>query len=149
VSENWVRPSRPTPRRRIWSATQVPGGPEIVPFVEVNGILAGVGLAIPNLNEAIYDLNGRLFPLAGSLLWRLKVRGPERAGWRSWESRKSSASPVRRAGLPGVRRVLPFGLSSLRLGVSLWTLEDNGLVNSLIRKVGRSTTRPTASMRRH
>jgi hypothetical protein len=49
--------------------------PELVVIVEVDGKPAGVVLVTPDLNEAIRDLNGHLFPLGwAKLLWRLKVR---------------------------------------------------------------------------
>ena len=44
----------------------------------IDGEPAAVALAIPNLNELVRDLDGKLFPLGlPKLLWRLKVRGPE------------------------------------------------------------------------
>lgn len=46
----------------------------LVWFAEVDGEPAAFGLALPNLNEAIRDLNGKLFPFGwAKLLWRLKV----------------------------------------------------------------------------
>ncbi|KKK86573.1 hypothetical protein LCGC14_2761900, partial [marine sediment metagenome] len=46
----------------------------LIIVVEVEGKTAGVILAVPNINEAIHDLNGRLFPFGwAKLLWRLKV----------------------------------------------------------------------------
>jgi hypothetical protein len=113
--------------------------PEIVPFVEVNGVPAGVGLAIPNLNEAIYDLDGRLFPFGWiKLLWRLKVRRVK-SGRLVLLGIKKEFRNRQYAGLAylvcdefyqsAVWRRFDWAEFS-------WTLEDNGLVNSLIRKVG-------------
>jgi len=113
--------------------------PEIVPFVEVNGVPAGVGLAVPNLNEAIHDLNGRLFPFGwAKLLWRLKVRRV-RSGRLVLLGIKKEFRTREYAGLAylvcdefyhsAVWRRFDWAEFS-------WTLEDNGLVNSLIRKVG-------------
>lgn len=113
--------------------------PEIVPFVEVDGVPAGVGLAIPNLNEAIYDLNGRLFPFGWiKLLWRLKVRHVK-SGRLVLLGIKKEFRTRQYAGLAylicdefyhsAVFRRFDWAEFS-------WTLEDNGLVNSLIRKVG-------------
>ena len=46
----------------------------LVWFAEVDGEAAAYGLCLPNLNEAIADLSGRLFPFGwAKLLWRLKV----------------------------------------------------------------------------
>ncbi len=113
--------------------------PHIVPFVEINGKPAGVALAIPNLNEAILDLNGRLFPFGFiKLLWRLKVRRV-RTGRvvilgiaREFRTRQY-------AGLAyllcdevyhvGIERGYDWAEFS-------WTLEDNHLINNLIEKAG-------------
>ena len=52
--------------------------PEITCIVSIDGEPAAVALAIPNLNELVRDLDGKLFPLGlPKLLWRLKVRGPD------------------------------------------------------------------------
>lgn len=53
---------------------------ELVCIAEVNGEPAAFGVALPNLNEAIADLHGSLFPFGwAKLLWRLK-RGRIRSG---------------------------------------------------------------------
>lgn len=49
---------------------------DFVRIAEVDGEPAAMMVVFPNLNEAIRDLNGRLFPLGWlKLLWRLKVSG--------------------------------------------------------------------------
>ncbi len=49
--------------------------PRMVWFAEVDGKPAGCLVALPNVNEAIADLNGKLMPFGwAKLLWRLKVR---------------------------------------------------------------------------
>lgn len=51
--------------------------PDIAFIAEVNGKPAGMCIMVPNLNEAIYDLGGSLFPTgAFKLLWRTKVKHP-------------------------------------------------------------------------
>lgn len=48
--------------------------PDLVWFVEIDGEPAAFGVCLPNLNEAIRDLNGSLFPFGwAKMLWRLKV----------------------------------------------------------------------------
>jgi hypothetical protein len=48
----------------------------LVWFAEVDGQPAAFGICLPNLNEAIRDLNGSLLPFGwAKLLWRLKVAG--------------------------------------------------------------------------
>jgi len=113
--------------------------PEIIPFVEVDGVPAGVCLAVPNLNEAIRDLNGRLFPFGWlKLLWRLKVRHV-RSGRLVLLGIKSEFRTRQYAGLAYLlcdeiyRSAVWHHFDWAEFS---WTLEDNGLVNSLIRKVG-------------
>jgi hypothetical protein len=112
--------------------------PAIVPFVEIDGKPAGVALAIPNLNEAIYDLNGRLFPFGFiKLLWRLKVRRV-RTGRLVILGIAKEFRTREYAGLAyllcdeiyhrGIERGYDWAEFS-------WTLEDNHLINNLIEKV--------------
>jgi hypothetical protein len=50
--------------------------PEAVFIGEYDGEPVAFNLTLPNLNEAIRDLRGRLFPFgAAKLLWRLKISG--------------------------------------------------------------------------
>lgn len=49
--------------------------PRIVLFAEVNGEPVGFSLALPNINQALIRLNGRLFPFGLiKLLWMIKVQ---------------------------------------------------------------------------
>lgn len=49
--------------------------PRIVLFVEVDGEPAGFSLALPDINQALIHLSGRLFPFGlVKLLWLLKVK---------------------------------------------------------------------------
>lgn len=53
--------------------------PRLVWFLEIDGEAAGFGVLLPNLNDAIHDLDGRLLPFGwAKLLWRLKVKGVKR-----------------------------------------------------------------------
>jgi len=112
--------------------------PHVVPFVEIDGKPAGVALAIPNLNEAIRDLNGRLFPFGFiKLLWRLKVRRV-RTGRLVILGIAKEFRTREYAGLAyllcdeiyhaGIARGYDWAEFS-------WTLEDNHLINNLIEKV--------------
>jgi GNAT superfamily N-acetyltransferase len=98
-------------------------------FAEIDGEPAGFMVLLPNINEAIRDLGGKLLPFGwAKLLWRLKVKGPKTG----------------RVPLMGVRRkfaasrrgqLLPFLLidavaqSARKLGYERyelsWVLEDN------------------------
>lgn len=101
----------------------------LVWFAEIDNEAAAFIVGLPNLNEMIADLDGRLLPFGwAKLLWRLKVRGPRSA----------------RVPLMGVKRhfakgllggLMPFLLIGAlrREGLALgyrnvemsWILEDN------------------------
>lgn len=50
--------------------------PDAVVIAEYEGEAAGFGMMLPNINETIRDLNGRLLPFGFiKMLWRLKVKG--------------------------------------------------------------------------
>jgi GNAT superfamily N-acetyltransferase len=113
--------------------------PDIVPIIEVDGKPAGVALAVPNLNEAIRDLNGRLLPLGFiKLLWRLKVRRV-RSGRLLILGIKKEFRSRKYAGLAYLlcdeiyRGATERGYDWAEFS---WTLEDNNLINNLIEKVG-------------
>lgn len=113
--------------------------PRIVPFVEVDGVPAGVALAIPDYYWAIKPLNGRLFPFGWlRFLWRLKVRRPK-SGRLLLLGIKKEFRSRRYAGLAYLLCDEIY-LGAMEAGFEWaefsWTLEDNGLINSLIKKVG-------------
>jgi hypothetical protein len=114
--------------------------PDFSWIVEVDGEPAAFIILIPNLNEVIADLDGRLLPFGwAKLLWRLKVRSPKTA----------------RVALMGVRQKY----QNTRLGPALafrsiqalyepttkrnmdmiemsWILEQNKGIRNIIEKVG-------------
>jgi hypothetical protein len=114
--------------------------PDLVWFAELDGVPTAMILALPNVNEAIGDLNGRLLPFGwAKLLWRLKVKGLKSA----------------RVPLMGVRMALrntPLGAAlammvidqlranGKRLGIEHaelgWILENNAVVRRMIEQVG-------------
>jgi hypothetical protein len=52
--------------------------PDIAFIAEVHGKAMGMCIMVPNLNEAIHDMNGKLLPLNWArLLWRTKVKHPK------------------------------------------------------------------------
>ena len=113
--------------------------PEIIPIVEVDGVPVGVALALPNLNEAIADLNGRLFPFGfAKLLWRLR-RKRFKTGRLLLLGIKKEFRTRKYVGLVYLlcdeiyRAATDRGYEWAEFS---WTLEDNHLINSLITKVG-------------
>ncbi len=114
--------------------------PDITRIVSIDNEPAAVAVAIPNLNELIKDMRGKLFPLGlPKLLWRLKVVGPTTARVlilgirRKWRHVRKYAglSLFLYAELNDSGRKI--GLTAGELG---WTLEDNGPVNMGIRTMG-------------
>ena len=109
-------------------------------FADIDGESAGFGVCLPNVNEAIRDLGGKLLPFGwAKLLWRLKVSGVKTA----------------RVPLMGVKRkfardfrgqLLPFLLidrmrsAALKAGVEVvemsWILEDNKPMRAIIEAAG-------------
>lgn len=113
--------------------------PEMAFFAFVNGDPAAFSICLPNINEAIHDLRGRLFPFGwAKLLWRLKVKRLKSARLCLMGIRK----PYRGSALGALsvlmnvemhRRGLPRGYQAAELG---WTLEDNERINKGIAFMG-------------
>jgi hypothetical protein len=114
--------------------------PEITCICSIDGEPAAVALAIPNLNELVRDMGGKLFPLGvPRLLWRLKVRGPRsarlillgiRKKWRNSRKYAPLSAFMYAEMNDGAKKL---GIKEGELG---WTLEDNGRVNAGITMMG-------------
>jgi hypothetical protein len=114
--------------------------PEITALVTIDDEPAAVALALPNVNELITDLHGKLFPFGlPKLLYRLKVEGAKSGRLLILGIKKKFRAQRKYAGLSlylyaemseGGRRV---GMTWGELG---WTLEDNAAVNAGIRMMG-------------
>ena len=114
--------------------------PELTCLVEIDGEPAGFAIAIPNLNELIKDLEGKLFPLGlAKLVWRLKVTGASTARLALLGIRSKYRSIRKYAGLSTFMYVT-MNQAGARCGVKWgelsYTLEDNGPVNAGIRFMG-------------
>jgi len=139
-SDNWgFVPVTPAEARRMGKDLRVIADPNLAIIVEVKGNVAGVVLAVPNLNEAIHDLNGHLFPLGWArLLWRLKVSRIKTGRLmilgvkKEYRTRRYLAmayllcDEVYRRARDGGYQWAEFS----------WTLEDNNAVNAIVRNVG-------------
>lgn len=113
--------------------------PKMALIAEVDGKPAAISLALPNLNEAIRDLNGRLFPLGiFKLLYRMKRKKVKAARLVSLGVKKEY-----RKGILGALSVLLY-VQMHRYGKELdygscelsWTLEDNDKINQGIQMMG-------------
>jgi hypothetical protein len=114
--------------------------PEITRIVSIEGEPAAVAVAIPNLNELVGDLRGKLFPLGiFKLLYRLKVVGPKSGRVLILGIRKKWRNVKKYAAL-SIFLYAELNESGKKIGMTHgelgWTLEDNGAVNAGIRLMG-------------
>jgi hypothetical protein len=114
--------------------------PEITRIVSIEGEPAAVAVAVPNLNELVGDLGGKLFPLGiFKLLYRLKVVGPKSGRVLILGIRKKWRNVKKYAAL-SIFLYAELNESGKRIGMTHgelgWTLEDNGPVNAGIRLMG-------------
>jgi hypothetical protein len=114
--------------------------PDIALVAEVDGEAAAVSIALPNINELITDLDGKLFPLGlPKLLYRLKVKRPETARLMILGIKKKFRTQKRFGGLSAAlyvemnERGRKIGMKGGELS---WTLEDNAPVNLGIKMMG-------------
>ncbi len=113
--------------------------PSMILIAEVDGKPAGICLCLPNINQSIRDLNGRLFPVGFlKLLFRIKFRPPE--GFRLV---LLGVKKEYRGSVLGGLSVL-FYVEIHKRGKLLdlkdcelsWTLEDNQKINAGIEFMG-------------
>jgi hypothetical protein len=114
--------------------------PGDVAIAEYQGKPAAFAAIFPNLNEAIRDMNGRLFPFNWiKLLWRLKVTRTKTARMPMMGVRKSlQATPVGAAlALSVIRSVRDFNFAhGVRDSELSWILARNTRVRHVIEMVG-------------
>lgn len=78
-SGNWgFTPTTEAETKALATTLKLLIDPRLAWFAEIDGEPAGFMILLPNINEAIADLKGKLFPFGfAKLLWRLKVKGPK------------------------------------------------------------------------
>lgn len=114
--------------------------PDMIQIAEVDGEGAAFIVLLPNINEAIRGLHGRLFPTGwAKLLWRLKVRYPGTVrvplmGVRRRFQRSRLGSALAFLVIDAVRPALKrHRVREIELS---WILEDNAGMRSIIESIG-------------
>jgi hypothetical protein len=114
--------------------------PGMIQIAEVDGEAAAFIVLLPNINEAIRGLHGRLFPVGwAKLLWRLKVRYPATfrvplMGVRRKFQRSRLGSALAFLVIEAVRpSVDRHRVKELELS---WILESNAGMRSIIESIG-------------
>jgi hypothetical protein len=112
----------------------------LVWFAEVDGEAVAFIVVLPNINEAVRDLDGRLFPFGwAKLLWRLKVSGVRSARVPLMGVRRSFAGTVLGSAIPlqligtALPASAPFRFRWIELS---WILEDNLPMRRILERLG-------------
>jgi len=107
---------------------------------EIDGEPVAICICIPNLNDWIRDMRGRMGPInLAKLLWRSKAQPPVSAKVPLMGMRQKIRRDRRYAGLPTAlcvelyKQLRRSGVGRAELG---WTLDDNHLINATITRVG-------------
>lgn len=118
---------------------------DFILIAEVDDEPAGFIVVLPNINEAIRDLNGRLLPFGWArLLWRLKVRLPATVRVPLLGVRKDLHDT---AFGPGIAMTLIHAMAAptRRRGVVSgdlsWILADNAGMRSILERLGGTVTK--------
>jgi hypothetical protein len=111
-----------------------------VAIADYKGHPSAFAIIMPNLNEVIHDLGGRLLPFGwAKLLWRLKIRGTRTARMPMMGVRKAlQASPVGAAmALSVIQATRKFNIErGTPYGELSWVLDQNEGVKRIIELVG-------------
>ena len=113
---------------------------DYIQIAEYDGEPVAFIVALPNLNEAARDLNGRLLPFGwAKLLWRLKVRHPKSArvplmGVKQSFQHSRLGPTLAFMVIDAVRKALHArGVRDVEMG---WILEDNDGMRNIIETIG-------------
>jgi hypothetical protein len=136
-SQNWgFAPITEAETRHLGESLKLLLHPRLIWFVEIDGEAAGFGALLPNLNDAIYDLKGRLAPFGwAKLLWRLKVKGVKRGRVPLMGVKRKFAREARGAFAPFL--ILDaFRREAVKIGITeaeySWILEDNAPMRHIL-----------------
>ena len=113
---------------------------EWIMIAEREGQAVGFIAGVPNINEVVRDLNGRLLPFGWlKLLWRLKVKFPETARVPLMGVRRSfhhtALGPGIAIALIAAVREIGY-LRGVKTVEMSWILEDNAGMRTIIERIG-------------
>ena len=139
--DNWgFTPTTEAETRQLAKALKPVIDKRLTWFAEIDGEPAGFLVFLPNVNEAIADLNGKLLPFGwAKLLWRLKVKGVKSARIPLMGVKRKFSATQRGRMLPfwmmKAGRDAAIGLGYNRFEIS-WVLEDNVAMTHIAENVG-------------
>jgi hypothetical protein len=115
--------------------------PDLAFMAEIGGRPVGMCIMLPNLNEAIQDLDGKLLPLGAlKLLWRIKVKRPRSTRLMMLGIRKEITKNVKRYGGLSAAMYVEVAKRGVAKGYQWgelsWTREDDAPINLGIRSMG-------------
>ena len=113
---------------------------DFIQIAEIDGWPVAMIVALPDINQAVRDLNGRLLPVGWlKLLWRLKVKYPDRArvmlmGVRQEYQQSRLGSALAFLVIDTVRQALiRRKIETVEMS---WILEDNEGMRGIIEAIG-------------
>jgi hypothetical protein len=140
-AQNWgAAPITEAETAYLGSTLKLLMNPKFVWFLEIDGEAAGFGALLPNLNEAIRDLRGKLLPFGwAKLIWRLKVQGVK-SGRVPLMGFKRKFARDRRAALAPFLIIDAFRREAIKAGMISaeysWILEDNRPMRHIAEALG-------------
>ncbi|HEX4339538.1 MAG TPA: hypothetical protein VH062_26710 [Polyangiaceae bacterium] len=115
--------------------------PNMAFISEVDGKPAGMCITVPNLNEVITDLDGKLFPMGwAKVLYRTKMKSPASQRLILLGVRENIRKNVKRYGYLSAAMYVEVAKRGMAKGVKWaelsWTREDDAPINLGIRSMG-------------
>ena len=118
---------------------------DYIQIAEIDGEAASFVVLLPNINEAIADLNGRLLPFGwAKLLKRIKIESPKTARVALMGVRKKYQNTRFGPALaylvikPGIDAGTAMGIERCEMS---WVLEHNHGVRNIIESIGGEVTK--------